>query len=40
MKRFTIITESDARTLARGEVVELTTPGHITPLAQDTLTVL
>ena len=38
MKRFTIITESDARTLARGEVVELTTPGHITPLAQDTLT--
>jgi ribose 5-phosphate isomerase B len=38
MKRFTIITESDARTLARGEVVELTTPGHITPLAHDTLT--
>jgi len=37
MKRFQIITEADARTLARGEVVELALHGHITPLAQDTL---
>lgn len=37
MKRFDIITETDARTLARGEVVELARRGHITPLAQDTL---
>ena len=37
MKRFEIITESDARVLARGEVVELARRGHITPLAQDTL---
>src|SRR5580765_2482164 len=37
MKRFQIITEADARTLARGEVVELAFHGHITPLAQDTL---
>jgi ribose 5-phosphate isomerase B len=37
MKRFAIITEADARTLARGEVVELARGGHITPLAQDTL---
>ena len=37
MKRFEIITESDARVLARGETVTLTRGGHITPLAQDTL---
>ena len=37
MKRFDIITETDARTLARGEVVELSARGHITPLAHDTL---
>jgi len=37
MKRFEIITEIDARTLARGEVVELALRGHITPLAHDTL---
>ena len=37
MKRFEIITETDARILARGEIVELASRGHITPLAQDTL---
>ena len=37
MKRFEIITEADARSLSRGEVVELARGGHITPLAQDTL---
>jgi ribose 5-phosphate isomerase B len=37
MKRFDIITEIDARSLARGETVELSRRGHITPLAQDTL---
>ena len=37
MKRFEIITEADARTLERGESVELARRGHITPLAQDTL---
>src|SRR5262245_17563643 len=37
MKRFEIITEADARSLARGEVVELAAGGHITPLARDTL---
>jgi ribose 5-phosphate isomerase B len=37
MKRFEIITETDARTLAHGDVVELAKRGHITPLAQDTL---
>jgi ribose 5-phosphate isomerase B len=37
MKRFDIITESDARVLARGETVVLARRGHITPLAQDTL---
>jgi ribose 5-phosphate isomerase B len=37
MKRFDIITESDARGLARGETVILARRGHITPLAQDTL---
>jgi ribose 5-phosphate isomerase B len=37
MKRFDIITESDARVLARGETVMLARGGHVTPLAQDTL---
>jgi len=37
MKRFDIITESDARVLTRGESVVLARGGHITPLAQDTL---
>jgi ribose 5-phosphate isomerase B len=37
MKRFEIITESDARVLAHGETVMLAKGGHITPLAQDTL---
>jgi ribose 5-phosphate isomerase B len=37
MKTFEIITETDARVLARGETVTLARGGHITPLAQDTL---
>ena len=37
MKRFDIITEADARVLARGETVMLARGGHVTPLAQDTL---
>jgi ribose 5-phosphate isomerase B len=37
MKRFDIITEADARVLARGETVMLAPNGHITPLASDTL---
>lgn len=37
MKRFDIITEVEARSLARGETVELSLRGHVTPLAQDTL---
>jgi ribose 5-phosphate isomerase B len=37
MKKFDIITESDARVLARGETVMLARRGHITPLAHDTL---
>ena len=37
MKRFDIITEIEARSLAAGETVELSPRGHITPLAQDTL---
>jgi ribose 5-phosphate isomerase B len=37
MKKFDIITETDARVLARGETVTLAKGGHITPLAQDTL---
>src|SRR5438034_7981303 len=37
MKTFDIITETDARVLARGETVTLARGGHITPLAQDTL---
>jgi ribose 5-phosphate isomerase B len=37
MKRFEIITETDARVLERGETVMLATGGHVTPLAADTL---
>jgi ribose 5-phosphate isomerase B len=37
MKKFDIITESDARVLERGETVMLARRGHITPLAHDTL---
>jgi ribose 5-phosphate isomerase B len=37
MKRFDIITESDARVLPRGEPVMLARGGHVTPLALDTL---
>lgn len=37
MKKFDIITESDARVLTPGETVMLARRGHITPLAQDTL---
>ena len=37
MKRFDIITEADARVLARDETVALARGGHITPLARDTL---
>src|SRR5215470_10845042 len=37
MKRFEIITESDARVLDRGETVLLVKGGHVTPLAADTL---
>ena len=37
MKRFEIITETDARVLDRGETVMLAKGGHITPLAADTL---
>lgn len=37
MKKFDIITESDARTIDRGATVELSKGGHVTPLAKDTL---
>jgi ribose 5-phosphate isomerase B len=37
VKRFEIITETDARVLERGETVLLAKGGHITPLAADTL---
>jgi ribose 5-phosphate isomerase B len=37
MQKFDIITEADARTLDIGSTVELTTGGHVTPLARDTL---
>lgn len=37
MKRFEIITESDARVLEVGSTVTLVAGGHITPLASDTL---
>jgi ribose 5-phosphate isomerase B len=38
MKRFQMITEADARVLEYGSTVTLVTGGHVTPLAQDTLT--
>jgi ribose 5-phosphate isomerase B len=38
MKRFQMITEADARTLDYGSTVVLVAGGHVTPLAQDTLT--
>jgi len=37
MKKFDIITESDARVLPLGETVLVARGGHVTPLAQDTL---
>ena len=37
MKRFQIITEADARVLDYGSSVVLVRGGHVTPLAQDTL---
>jgi ribose 5-phosphate isomerase B len=37
VRRFEIITESDARQIERGATVELAKGGHVTPLAQDTL---
>jgi ribose 5-phosphate isomerase B len=37
MKKFEIITESDARVVERGETVMLARNGHLTPLAADTL---
>ncbi len=39
MKRFNLITETDARRLDVGSTVELASDGHITPLAADTLRV-
>ena len=40
MKRFDIITETDARVLDIGSTVELAPGGLVTPLARDTLTAL
>jgi ribose 5-phosphate isomerase B len=37
MKRFDIITETDARAIEPGTTVELSVGGHVTPLAADTL---
>lgn len=37
MKKFDIITESDARMIDIGAAVELARGGHVTPLARDTL---
>jgi ribose 5-phosphate isomerase B len=37
MKRFEMITEADARVLEYGSTVMLVPGGHVTPLAQDTL---
>ena len=37
MRRFDIITETEARTLDIGATVELAAGGHVTPLARDTL---
>ena len=36
MKRFSIVTEADARVLEYGSTVELVRGGHVTPLAADT----
>jgi ribose 5-phosphate isomerase B len=38
MKRFQMITEADARVLDYGTTIVLVPGGHVTPLAQDTLT--
>jgi ribose 5-phosphate isomerase B len=38
VKRFQMITEADARVLETGSTIVLVSGGHITPLAQDTLT--
>ena len=37
MKRFEIVTETDARVLEHGSTILLVPGGHVTPLAQDTL---
>jgi ribose 5-phosphate isomerase B len=37
VRRFAIITETDARLIAPGSTVELEARGHVTPLAADTL---
>jgi len=37
VKRFSIVTEADARVLEYGSTIVLATGGHVTPLAQDTL---
>lgn len=37
VRRFAIITETDARSIEHGSTVELEKGGHVTPLAQDTL---
>ena len=37
LRKFEIITESDARQIERGATVELAKGGHVTPLAADTL---
>jgi ribose 5-phosphate isomerase B len=37
MKRFDIITETDARVLTPGDTVMLARGGHVTPLARDTM---
>jgi hypothetical protein len=37
VRKFEIITETDARQIEPGATVELAKGGHVTPLAQDTL---
>ena len=37
MKRFQMVTESDARSLEYGSTIVLVAGGHVTPLAHDTL---
>ena len=37
VRRFTLISEVEARQIEPGATVELDSGGHITPLAQDTL---